>query len=426
MDPVFFAAGMLIYTLILVWLLRSAGQNNTLSHNHHPAGAARQVGRAPPTIERVFPGVEEPGNVQNLNRRMRQPSRSRSRSRAPSLVPPQTARSRSRTRAPSQPVRRPRSQTRECDASPAQVQVQAVPLLPTISGSSISPSTIPSVSSSSADPSGRRMTLPNQPVVEPPRISQFTAFREVQPIIREDTLSMSGSGKGKAPSLSASTIRGVSTSIPPSSVGTSTLAQNFTTLSLNSRASKTRSEKQSTPGPSHVKDEDNDYNPFVPRTPVSSASNPRRGGSPASGTSRRTSTPQRTPGARARTAFPIVARTQDGVAIRRCDRTVPQNNADPVVTRWYQSDEIADEMLWAAPDLTHDRELTLGDLYYHRLPLQSQFWLWSLEDGEKQWVEVKCGYMREDGRYLITTKVDHLPSWVQRDAFRRAQEWLDL
>lgn len=113
-----------------------------------------------------------------------------------------------------------------------------------------------------------------------------------------------------------------------------------------------------------------------------------------------------------------MAYDEDGVAIRKCDRTVKN-----VTTYWYQRDELSFDLLWSPPDLTHYSGLALGDLYYHCLPMRCQFWLWTLEDGEHVWKSILCGYMRhEDGRYLITTKVDRFPSWVQREAYRKALE----
>ena len=57
MDPLLFAAVLLVYSLILVWLVgRSAGQNDASSRNDRLNAAAAPGARAQPTIERVFPG----------------------------------------------------------------------------------------------------------------------------------------------------------------------------------------------------------------------------------------------------------------------------------------------------------------------------------------------------------------------------------
>ena len=54
MDPFLFAAVILVYSLVLVWLVgRSAGQDNAASQSI-PRAPARGVS-ARPTIERVFP-----------------------------------------------------------------------------------------------------------------------------------------------------------------------------------------------------------------------------------------------------------------------------------------------------------------------------------------------------------------------------------
>ena len=91
-----------------------------------------------------------------------------------------------------------------------------------------------------------------------------------------------------------------------------------------------------------------------------------------------------------------------------------------VTTAWYQADRSSDQLLGAPPRLKH--KLTLGELFYHCTPAQYQLWVWT-DDGAKRprWVPVKCGYKRDDGRYLIITNKDKFPSWVLRDHYVRAR-----
>ncbi|KAI1782420.1 hypothetical protein LXA43DRAFT_868907, partial [Ganoderma leucocontextum] len=83
------------------------------------------------------------------------------------------------------------------------------------------------------------------------------------------------------------------------------------------------------------------------------------------------------------------------------------------------------EPLEAPPDLSHDPELSLGDLFYYAMQDGSfQLWLWCIgSNGQPWWKQVYVGYQREDGKVLCLTEKRKLPSWLERSWFmkRRAQ-----
>lgn len=95
-----------------------------------------------------------------------------------------------------------------------------------------------------------------------------------------------------------------------------------------------------------------------------------------------------------------------------------------MITYWYQADVVRNNLLDYPPDLTKvpgTECLVLGDLYYHCTPTQYQLWIWAREKNQKAaWKPVKCGHKRDDDRYLIITKTDKFPSWVQYESYQRA------
>ena len=92
-----------------------------------------------------------------------------------------------------------------------------------------------------------------------------------------------------------------------------------------------------------------------------------------------------------------------------------------VVTLFYRQEELGQEPLDAPPDLSHDPELSLGDLFYHAMQDGSfQLWLWCIgTDGQPRWKQVYVGYQREDGRWLLVTPQLKVPGWVSWDRFSR-------
>ncbi|KAI0355761.1 hypothetical protein OH77DRAFT_1424711 [Trametes cingulata] len=84
-------------------------------------------------------------------------------------------------------------------------------------------------------------------------------------------------------------------------------------------------------------------------------------------------------------------------------------------TWWFKTE--SDQEIAEPPALLPSCGLQRGDLFWHRTPAGSQFWLRVLEEatGEDIWRAIDLGYERVDGRILTITPKKQALSWVGGD-----------
>ncbi|TFK89651.1 hypothetical protein K466DRAFT_597590 [Polyporus arcularius HHB13444] len=373
MEPIYVeplplvVATLVLYTALIVWFSRRPADREPTTRSPDATGGAARSRRADAGPSRGA-AVDKKITREAKGKEVARPfARERD-------VPVYPGNVQTFTRQTAGPRSRSRSRSRSVAAPAAPLPLKTAPLLPTISGSSISLSTAtPTVTPGNATPGPSH-----------PRRSERTSARSTTTRVRDEAI------PGALPPSTA----GPSTA-SPSTAGTSTqLARAFTNLTLNTATSTA----PSTARRGRTTVESDDEYPFVPSTPVSSASRSR----PRSAmVFRIPGTPPRSP--QLRDAAPIVGHAPGGIAIRLLDRTVSD-----VLTRWCQADEVADELLDEPPHLTQDQAaLQEGDIYYHCSTTQYQFWILVRVKGKRtfMWEPVTCGYERADGRYLIITKI---------------------
>lgn len=92
--------------------------------------------------------------------------------------------------------------------------------------------------------------------------------------------------------------------------------------------------------------------------------------------------------------------------------------AADVMVYWWETS--SDQPIACPLDLSHRKELQVGDIFLHRSPRKLQLWLWLAEGGGLPvWKPVHVGYRRTDGRTLTLTEVHQKPSWLDPDWFAK-------
>ncbi|KAI0650952.1 hypothetical protein C8Q79DRAFT_924087 [Trametes meyenii] len=88
-------------------------------------------------------------------------------------------------------------------------------------------------------------------------------------------------------------------------------------------------------------------------------------------------------------------------------------------TFWYESE--GKEPLTSAPNLTAQRNLTLGDIFRHQYGKRRvQMWIWALgDDGAAHWMPASVGDRREVDQRLLSVTDALRPSWVTEEWYRK-------
>ena len=102
-------------------------------------------------------------------------------------------------------------------------------------------------------------------------------------------------------------------------------------------------------------------------------------------------------------------------------RAAGQAANDVTITTWVYKTTTESKLLDTPPNLTgHPENLVLGDIYFDRVRDAYHLWLWCLDEvGVAHWEKVPFGYQRGDGKFLIVTPKNFLPSWVAPSYYKQ-------